>query len=123
MSAEEIKVNLGRLDQVIGELAGFGKEIEQQIATLESRVTALHARWDGQAAAKHVEAHAEWAKGAQLLSDGIKGLHGAFTEHANGHLAHVIGPMLVERLDPHCCGCHPRPGRTAVRPCVDLRRQ
>lgn len=80
MGAEEVKVNLGQLDKVIGELAGFDKEIEQQIATLESRVTALHARWDGEAAAKHIEAQAEWTKGAQLLSDGIKGLHKASAE-------------------------------------------
>lgn len=80
MGGEQVKVNLGRLDQVIGELAGFDKEIEQQIATLEGRVAALHARWEGEAAAKHAEAQAEWTKGAQLLSDGIKGLHGASTQ-------------------------------------------
>ncbi|WP_100483887.1 WXG100 family type VII secretion target [Mycobacteroides abscessus] len=80
MGGEQVKVNLGRLDQVIGELAGFDKEIEQQIATLQGRVAALHTRWEGEAAAKHVEAQSEWVKGAQLLSAGIKGLHGASTE-------------------------------------------
>lgn len=35
MDGEQVQVNLARLDQVIGELAGFDKEIEQQIATLE----------------------------------------------------------------------------------------
>lgn len=79
MGGEQVKVNLGRLDQVIGELAGFDREIEQQIATLEGRVAALHTRWEGEAATKHVEAQAEWTKGAQLLADGIKGLHGAST--------------------------------------------
>ncbi|WP_192176802.1 WXG100 family type VII secretion target [Mycobacteroides abscessus] len=76
MGGEQVKVNLGCLDQLIGELASFDKEIEQQITTLESRVSALHARWEGEAATKHVEAQAEWTKGAQLLSAGIKGLHG-----------------------------------------------
>lgn len=80
MGGEQVKVNLDRLDQLIGELAGFDKEIEQQIATLEGRVAALHTRWDGEAAAKHIEAQAEWTKGAQLLSNGIKGLHGASTQ-------------------------------------------
>lgn len=80
MGGEQVKVNLGRLDHVIGELGGFDKEIEQQIAALESRVAALHTRWDGEAAAKHIEAHDEWAQGAQLLSDGIRGLHGASAE-------------------------------------------
>lgn len=79
MGGEQVKVNLGRLDQVIGELAGFDTEIEQQIATLEGRVAALHTRWEGEAAAKHVEAQSEWTRGAQLLSNGIKGLHGAST--------------------------------------------
>ncbi|WP_078327504.1 hypothetical protein [Mycobacteroides salmoniphilum] len=37
MGGERVKVNLARWDQVIGELAGFDKEIEQQIATLEGR--------------------------------------------------------------------------------------
>lgn len=80
MGGEQVKVNLARLDQVISELAGLDKEIEQQIATLEGRVAALHTRWEGEAAAKHVEAQAEWSKGAQLLSDGIKGLHGVSTQ-------------------------------------------
>lgn len=80
MGGEQVKVNLARLDQVIGELAGFDREIEQQIATLEGQVAALHTRWEGEAAAKHGEAQAEWTKGAQLLSDGIKGLHGASTQ-------------------------------------------
>lgn len=80
MGGEQVKVNLNRLDQLIGELAGFDTEIEHQIATLQSRVCALHARWEGEAAAKHVEAQVEWTKGAQLLSAGIKGLHGASTE-------------------------------------------
>ncbi|MBF9351919.1 MULTISPECIES: WXG100 family type VII secretion target [Mycobacteroides] len=56
MGGEQVKVNLARLDQVIGELAGFDNEIEQQIATLEGRVAALHTRWEGEAAAKHGEA-------------------------------------------------------------------
>lgn len=77
---EQVKVNLGRLDQVIGQLAAFDNEMGQQIATLESRVAALHTRWEGEAAAKHVEAQAEWSAGAQLLADGIKGLHSASTE-------------------------------------------
>jgi len=77
---EQIKVNLGRLDQVVGELDGFDKEMEQQISTLQGRVAALHTRWEGEAAAKHVEAQAEWNAGAQLLSHGIKGLHGASVE-------------------------------------------
>ncbi|BAP95730.1 WXG100 family type VII secretion target [Mycobacteroides abscessus] len=80
MGGEQVKVNLGRLDQMIGELASFDKEIEQQIATLEGQVAALHTRWEGEAAAKHVEAQAEWTRGAKLLSDGIKGLHSASTE-------------------------------------------
>lgn len=80
MGGEQVQVNLNRLDQLIGELAGFDTEIEQQITTLQSRVCALHARWEGEAAAKHVEAQAEWTKGAQMLSAGIKGLHGASTE-------------------------------------------
>ncbi|TDZ45722.1 WXG100 family type VII secretion target [Mycobacteroides franklinii] len=80
MVGEQVQVNLSRLDQLIGELASFDKEIEQQITTLESRVATLHARWEGEAAAKHVEAQAEWTKGAQMLSAGIKGLHGASTE-------------------------------------------
>lgn len=80
MGGEQVKVNLGRLDQLIGELTSFDKEIEQQITTLESRVSALHARCEGEAATKHVEAQAEWTKGAQLLSAGIKGLHSASTE-------------------------------------------
>lgn len=77
MGNEQVKVNLGSLDQMITELAGFDAEIEQQIAALESRVASLYTRWEGDAAAKHAQAQAEWAKGAQLLSDGIKGLHRA----------------------------------------------
>ncbi|WP_237077064.1 WXG100 family type VII secretion target [Mycobacteroides abscessus] len=60
MGGKQVKVNLGCLDQVIGELAGFDTEIEQQIATLEGRVAALHTRWEGEAAAKDVEAQSEW---------------------------------------------------------------
>lgn len=89
MGGEQVKVNLGRLDQVIGELAGFDREIEQQIATLEGRVAALHTRWEGAAAAKHVEAQAEWTKGAELLANGIKGLHSASTQ-AHSSFAETI---------------------------------
>ena len=77
MGNEQVKVNLGSLDQMIAELAGFDTEIEQQIAALESRVASLHTRWEGDAAAKHAQAQADWTKGARLLSDGIKGLHRA----------------------------------------------
>lgn len=77
MGNEQVKVNLGSLDQMIAELASFDTEIEQQIAALESRVASLHTRWEGDGATKHAQAQAEWAKGAQLLSDGIKGLHHA----------------------------------------------
>lgn len=77
MGNEQVRVNLGSLDRMIGELAGFDTEIEQQIAALESRVANLHTRWEGDAAAKHAQAQAEWAKGSQLLSEGIKGLHRA----------------------------------------------
>ena len=77
MGNEQVKVNLGSLDRVIAELAGFDTEIEQQIAALESRVASLHTRWEGDAATKHAQAQAEWTNGAQLLSEGIKGLHRA----------------------------------------------
>lgn len=80
MGNEQVKVNLGSLDQIIAELAGFDTETEQQIAALESRVASLHTRWEGDAAAKHSRAQAEWAKGAQLLSEGMKGLHRASAE-------------------------------------------
>ncbi|MEX3738858.1 MULTISPECIES: WXG100 family type VII secretion target [Mycolicibacterium] len=70
MGNEQVKVNLGSLDQMISELASFDTEIEQQIAALESRVASLHTRWEGDGAAMHAQAQAEWAKGAQLLSDG-----------------------------------------------------
>ncbi|WP_307785508.1 WXG100 family type VII secretion target [Mycobacteroides abscessus] len=74
MGGEQVKVNLDRLDQVIGELAGFDKEIEQQIATLMGRVAALHTRWEGEAAAKHVEAQAEWTKGGAIAVGRHQGL-------------------------------------------------
>ena len=77
MGNDQIIVNLGFLDQMITDLAGFDAEIEQQIAALESRVARLHTGWEGGAAAKHAQAQAEWSKGAQLLSEGIKGLHRA----------------------------------------------
>ncbi|SPX82463.1 WXG100 family type VII secretion target [Mycobacteroides abscessus] len=80
MGSDLVKVNLGRLDQMIGELAGFDKKIELQITTLEGRVAALHARWEGEAAAKHVEAQTEWTNGAQLLVAGIRGLHDASSQ-------------------------------------------
>jgi uncharacterized protein YukE len=61
-------------------VCNFDEGISQQITAVQSRVAALHTRWEGMAAAKNAEAQAEWAKGTLQLGNGSKGLHCASAE-------------------------------------------
>ncbi|MGX9670660.1 WXG100 family type VII secretion target [Mycobacterium sp. HM-7] len=84
MAGNAVAVNLGELDRFIGQLAAFSRDIDAKVDSLASHIDGLHAQWHGTAAQAHAKAHAEWAQGAQLMSDGIRRLEEA---SANAHSA------------------------------------
>ncbi|TXI53373.1 WXG100 family type VII secretion target [Mycolicibacterium mageritense] len=90
MGDDHVKVVLESLDQAIAQLASFDSEIEQQLAELQNRLAELHTRWEGDAAAAHAHAQAEWAEGARMLSEGIKGMHRASVEAHSSFRSAII---------------------------------
>ncbi|MGC5248137.1 WXG100 family type VII secretion target [Gordonia sp. DT219] len=45
-------------------LVAFEESTESFIAEIDRKVDQLHIEWQGQAAASHIRAHQQWAKGA-----------------------------------------------------------
>ena len=77
-------VDLGRLDDTVTLLAARTAAIEDQLATLDTRIAALQSTWNGAAADAQLAAHREWLAGAQDMRDGLATMRAAAaTAHAN----------------------------------------
>jgi WXG100 family type VII secretion target len=73
----EITVNLDALDRLVDGLEAFNTQVGAQLSALEQRMSSLHGQWQGDGAEAHARAQAEWAHGAQLMSEGVTRLHAA----------------------------------------------
>ncbi|WP_330228761.1 WXG100 family type VII secretion target [Nocardia sp. NBC_00508] len=73
----EFGVDLAHLDAVTARIGGLAGFAEDTFAGVNRRVDALHRTWTGDAAAKHAEAHRDWAEGAADVRDGIAAMRAA----------------------------------------------
>lgn len=62
-SGESFSIDLGELDDVIGDVERCEQTLETLTADLERRIAALHDQWEGLSATAQREAHQEWARG------------------------------------------------------------
>lgn len=77
-------VDLVGLDDTVALLAARTVVIEDQLATLDTRIAALQDGWTGTAADAQLAAHREWLDGAQDMRDGLATMRAAVaTAHAN----------------------------------------
>ncbi|MFE9578568.1 WXG100 family type VII secretion target [Nocardia sp. NPDC006044] len=91
---DEFHVDLDHLDQLVARLSGFAGFLRDHLTELDRKVAALHTEnWDGVAAAAYVEAHRQWASGAQEFAEGVTAMsdaasraHGHYTEAATLNL-------------------------------------
>ncbi|MEV6555824.1 WXG100 family type VII secretion target [Nocardia sp. NPDC051756] len=69
---DEFHVDLDHLDQLVARLSGLAGFLRAHLAELDRKVADLQTGiWDGTAAAAYVEAHRQWAVGAQEFAEGV----------------------------------------------------
>lgn len=77
-------VQLESLVDVVDQLATFERQLQEQLAELESRMSRLHGTWSGAAAEEQLAAHRRWMDGARGMREAVASLRriGA-TAHSN----------------------------------------
>lgn len=73
------RVDLDHLDEVTARIASLRGFVEDSLDGLDSRITAVHQSWTGEAAVRHAEAHREWRTAAGEVRDGIDSMRAAAT--------------------------------------------
>lgn len=63
---------LARVVTELDELTAFAKQI---VADVDRAAAAVSAQWTGQANQQYLDAHAEWAAGAQQMTDAAAAIH------------------------------------------------
>lgn len=88
LSDNAFQVNLTELDGISQQLKDFVTFLNDSLAGLDQRISALHMTWTGPAATKHAEAHSKWATGAAEVADGIEVMRkAAVTAHQSYNAA------------------------------------
>lgn len=80
LGGEQVQVDLARLDQVIGELAVSTRRSSSRSRCWRGGSPPCTLAERAKCSQTCLKAQAEWTKGAQLPSEGIKGLHSASTQ-------------------------------------------
>ncbi|EUA32794.1 WXG residues type VII secretion target family protein [Mycobacterium xenopi 3993] len=60
--AEAFRVDPEALAEAVERMAEFQRYAESMLTEIDSLVSNLHARWSGEAAAAHIEAHRHWTR-------------------------------------------------------------
>ncbi|EUA06682.1 WXG100 family type VII secretion target [Mycobacterium xenopi] len=92
--AEAFRVDPEALAEAVERMAEFQRYAESMLTEIDSLVSNLHARWSGEAAAAHIEAHRHWTQGEAMMREALTKLQGAAkTAHANytGAMAKNVG--------------------------------
>ncbi|QNG17397.1 WXG100 family type VII secretion target [Rhodococcus triatomae] len=77
-------VDLERLAQIVDRAGELTRSVDQWLDDLDARVTRLHETWQGDAASAQLQAHLEWARGAQQMREALAALEvSAHTAHSN----------------------------------------
>lgn len=69
MSAFAVRLEV--LADVLEQLAGFERDVEERLGELQSRMGRLQASWTGAAAEEQRAAHARWVAGAHEMRDAV----------------------------------------------------
>ena len=84
MVAEPFRVDPEALADAVQRMAAFQRYAEDMISEIDSRITRLHAKWTGDAAAAHAEAHQHWVRGEAMMRAALARMSAAgATAHAN----------------------------------------
>ena len=65
------------LGERISEMDSFDKTLQEQLDSLDQAITRLHVTWEGEAAAAHRTAHAEWRDGAEDMRKAVAAMRAA----------------------------------------------
>jgi WXG100 family type VII secretion target len=77
-------VDTDELDSTVTSLAAMATLAERLLTEVDALAAAASTDWSGEANEQFLALKAEWAQGAQLMSDGIQVIHQATTtSHAN----------------------------------------
>jgi len=88
-------VDTDELDRATASLASMAALCERLLTEVDALAAAASADWTGEANAQFLALKAEWAQGAQLMSQGIATIHQATTaSHAN----YLAGSAAAGRL-------------------------
>ncbi len=71
MEPDVFTVDAGELAHVVDQMAACESALHELAADLERRIASLHLSWDGQAAAAHVVAQAEWEHGFRGIREAL----------------------------------------------------
>ncbi|MGH3966651.1 MAG: WXG100 family type VII secretion target [Mycobacterium sp.] len=76
---EAFRVDPEALADAVERMSEFQRFAESLLPEIDSLVTHLHDTWAGQAADAHAEAHRHWTRGAAMMHEALRQLHGAGT--------------------------------------------
>jgi WXG100 family type VII secretion target len=71
MDPDVFAVDAGELARVVGQMAACESALQELTADLERRVAALHISWQGESAAAHLLAQAQWEDGFRRMRDAL----------------------------------------------------
>ncbi len=78
------RIDTDELDRAVVALAAMAALSEKLLSEVDSLAAIASAEWSGEANEQFLALKAEWAQGAQLMSEGIQTIHRAATvSHSN----------------------------------------
>ena len=92
---DRFAVDLDELGHVVDRMAGCGSDLESLLADLAARVRALHATWDGAAAAAQLEAQHRWEHGFREMHAGLLRMRAAGACAHEGYAAAVAANVSM----------------------------
>ncbi|MFF0544110.1 WXG100 family type VII secretion target [Nocardia thailandica] len=70
-NAQPFRVDLDELEQMIARVSGFTGFLNDSLAGLQQRISAVQQTWNGEAADAQAEAYRDWHIGATDVAEGI----------------------------------------------------
>ena len=91
-------VDLEQLDELVVQLARFGRALESVQGDVRSRMNRVHAVWRRVAADEHAAAHAQWRSGSVDVHEALQAMRSiASTAHENYAAAIRVNRALWAR--------------------------
>jgi WXG100 family type VII secretion target len=89
----EYRVDLEHLDEVTARIEGLRGFVTESLREVEERIATVQQSWNGEAADRHAEAHAEWVTAAERVRAGIEKMR-ASAQAAHGHYGDAVAANL-----------------------------